>query len=150
METSPPLHQINLVVRDMEASLAFYRRLGLDLRPAEPPEWAPHHASALLPNGTRLELDSIACSQAWNPRGNPEPGGGNLLFFGLPSRSAVDALFDEMTSAGYQAQQEPTDGFWGARYAILEDPDGNPIGLMSPVDPSLRKPPPPAPGWDGR
>ncbi len=149
-ETSPLLNQINLIVRDLDASIAFYRRLGLDLRPSTERGWAPHHASALLPNGMRLELDTVASSRLWNPHGNHQPGGGNVLFFGLRSRPAVDELFAAMTSAGYRAQPERTDGFWGARYAILEDPDGNPIGLMSPVDPSLRKPPPPAPGSDPR
>src|SRR5580698_8341505 len=40
--------QINLVVRDMQASLAFYRRLGLDI--PEEAVWGtgsgPHHAQA--------------------------------------------------------------------------------------------------------
>lgn len=142
----PMLNQINLIVRDMDASIAFYRRLGLDVQPAASPDWAPHHAAALLPGGMRLELDTIACARRWNPRGRQEPGGGNLLFFGVPSRSAVDDLFASMTSAGYRAQKEPEDAFWGARCAILEDPDGNPVGILSPVDRSLRKPPPPAPG----
>jgi hypothetical protein len=38
--------------------------------------------------------------------------------------------------------QPPFDAFWGARYAIVEDPDGNHIGLMSPSDPALRTAPP--------
>ncbi|VVM08205.1 VOC family protein [Methylacidimicrobium tartarophylax] len=142
----PLLNQVNLIVRDMDASIAFYRRLGLDVQPASSPDWAPHHATALLPGGLRLEIDTIASARQWNPRGRHGPGGGNVLFFGVPSRRSVDDLFASMTRAGYRAQKEPEDGFWGARYAILEDPDGNPIGIMSPVDPALRKPPPPAPG----
>ena len=44
-----------------------------------------------------------------------------------------------------RSQQPPFDAFWGARYAIVEDPDGNSVGLMSPVDPTRRSPmPPPA------
>jgi len=27
---------------------------------------------------------------------------------------------------------------WGARYAVVEDPDGNALGIMSPVDPDRR------------
>jgi hypothetical protein len=26
------------------------------------------------------------------------------------------------------------DAFWGARYAIVADPDGSDVGLMSPID----------------
>jgi uncharacterized glyoxalase superfamily protein PhnB len=32
--------------------------------------------------------------------------------------------------------------FWGARYAIVEDPDGNHVGVMSPSDPDRRRAPP--------
>ena len=34
----------------------------------------------------------------------------------------------------------------GARYAVVEDPDGNPVGLMSPIDAARRTmgPTPPA------
>ena len=38
------------------------------------------------------------------------------------------------------SQQEPYDAFWGARYAIVEDPDGNAVGLMSPIDPDRQRP----------
>jgi hypothetical protein len=34
------------------------------------------------------------------------------------------------------------DAFWGARYAIVADPDGNDVGLMSPIDESRRTWPP--------
>jgi hypothetical protein len=33
------------------------------------------------------------------------------------------------------------DGFWGARYAVIEDPDGNAVGIMSPVNPDRRSQP---------
>jgi uncharacterized glyoxalase superfamily protein PhnB len=35
--------------------------------------------------------------------------------------------------------------FWGARYAIIEDPNGIPVGVMSPIEPG-RKTSPPS-GW---
>jgi uncharacterized glyoxalase superfamily protein PhnB len=38
--------------------------------------------------------------------------------------------------------QPPWDAFWGARYAIVEDPDGIAVGLMSPISPDRRSPPP--------
>jgi uncharacterized glyoxalase superfamily protein PhnB len=34
------------------------------------------------------------------------------------------------------------EAFWGACYAIVEDPDGNPVGIMSPADPAFRSEPP--------
>jgi uncharacterized glyoxalase superfamily protein PhnB len=37
-------------------------------------------------------------------------------------------------------QQPPYDAFWGARYAVVSDPDGNAVGIMSPIDPDRRSP----------
>ena len=53
-----------------------------------------------------------------------------------------------MTEAGYISEQQPYDAFWGARYAVVQDPDGNPVGIMSPIDPDRRsqQSPPPSEG----
>jgi len=48
-------------------------------------------------------------------------------------------VFGDLTGAGFRAQQAPYDAFWGARYAVVEDPDGNAVGLMSPSDPDRRR-----------
>lgn len=140
----PLLGQINLVVRDVPSSVAFYRRLGLDMQQANHPDWAPHHAAAVLPNGMRLELDSLTFARQWNPgwKGAAR-GGSSVVFFNVPAREDVDAIFSRLRDAGSPAQQAPEDAFWGARYAIVEDPDGNAVGIMSPIEPSRRRPPPP-------
>jgi uncharacterized glyoxalase superfamily protein PhnB len=52
----------------------------------------------------------------------------------------VDEIYADLASAGYTSQQEPYDAFWGARYAVIEDPDGNPV-IMSPLDPARRTDP---------
>jgi hypothetical protein len=44
------------------------------------------------------------------------------------------ATVDRARVAGYVIHLEPIDAFWGARYAIIDDPDGNHIGIMSPSD----------------
>jgi hypothetical protein len=54
----------------------------------------------------------------------------------LPARQAVDDRYAELTSAGYRGRQSPFDAFWGARDAIVADPDGNDVGLMSPAEDS--------------
>lgn len=56
----------------------------------------------------------------------------------MESRDRVDEIHADLIGAGYAGQQEPYDAFWGARYAVVEDPDGNPVGIMSPVDPARR------------
>ena len=143
---SPVLSQINLIVKDMLKSIAFYQRLGLTVEEAGGSEWAAHHATVLMPGGIRLEMDSAAFAKQWNPGWNGRPGGaGCVLFFGVSSAEEVDRIFQTVTAAGYAAEKPPEDAFWGARYAIVEDPDGNPIGVMSPIDPARRRPPPPPP-----
>ena len=132
----PVLNQINLVVKDMNATVAFYRRLGLEI-PDTSPEWQAHHRTAAMPEGLDLDFDSDEFAQQWN-RGWRSRGEGALgvIGFGVSSREVVDELYAELTNAGYRGQQAPYDAFWGARYAIVEDPDGNAVGLMSPIDPA--------------
>ena len=134
----PVLSQINLVVKDMDATVAFYRRLGLEI-PDTDPGWQAHHRTAAMPEGLDLDFDSDEFAQKWN-RGWRSRGKGamGVLGFGVSSREAVDELYEGLTNAGYHGQQAPSDAFWGARYAIVEDPDGNAVGLMSPIDPARR------------
>src|SRR5581483_8711193 len=130
--TSPVLNQINLVVRDVQKAIAFWREFGLDVEEARHPDWVRHHATVVFPNGTRLELDSETFAKQWNPGFNSAVGHGlpGVLFFQVPSPADVDGLFARVTGAGYRAQSKPRDAFWGARYAIIEDPDGNSVGIM--------------------
>ena len=133
--------QFNLVVSDMAATVAFYRLLGLEI-PDTLAEWQDHHRTAILGNGVDLDFDSVEFARKWNG-GWPGGSGGHtgVLGFRLGSREEVDAAYTIMTGAGYNGQQPPYDAFWGARYAIVEDPDGNAVGLMSAADPAHRRPP---------
>jgi len=139
-DQAPVLDQINLVVKDMDATVAFYTRLGLTI-PDTTPEWQQHHRSATLPGGLSLDFDSAAFARVWNRGSQRGTGVGmGVIGFRLPSREAVDRLYAELTAAGYTGQQPPYDAFWGARYAIVSDPDGYAVGLMSPVDAERRTP----------
>jgi catechol 2,3-dioxygenase-like lactoylglutathione lyase family enzyme len=133
----PILDQFNLVVADMGASVTFYRRLGLDIPDTEP-EWQASHRSASSRDGIDLDFDSVEFAKRWD-QGWPDRPAMGVLGFKVASREAVDEIYQDLTSAGYKSQQAPHDTFWGARYAIVEDPDGNAVGLMSPVDPSRRE-----------
>ena len=141
----PPLNQLNLVVRDMEATLAFYRRLGLTLNVAP----GAQHAAAPMPNGVSLEFDSTAFVSQFDSGWSGSTGGSTVLGFQLDTPEGVDELYAELTEAGYRGHQRPYDAFWGARYAIVDDPDGNGVGLMSPVDESRRTWPPKPPPQGG-
>jgi uncharacterized glyoxalase superfamily protein PhnB len=144
-ETAPPvLDKVNVVVRNMPEMLAFYRLLGLDI-PDFDPAWDDHHRTAPTGDGLHLDFDSQRFAQQWN-RGWPTDTSGPLIGFRVAERATVDETFERLTAAGYRAQQEPYDAFWGARYAVVTDPDGNAVGLMSPVDPTRRtQATPPAP-----
>lgn len=142
----PDLNQIDLVVRDMNATIAFYRALGVDI--PETAIWRTatgiHHVDLTMPGGLIVHFDSAALTQVYD-RGWCEPSGAGtrtVLSFHVSSREEVDRIHDHLTALGHESAQPPYDAFWGSRYAIVEDPDGNHVGLMSPSDPSRRTAPP--------
>jgi uncharacterized glyoxalase superfamily protein PhnB len=87
-----------------------------------------------MAGGVTVELDNVEMARIWHAGWRDKQGGGPVLGFSLPSRQAVDDCYAELTAAGATGRQPPCDAFWGSRYAIVEDPDGNDVGLMSPVD----------------
>jgi len=132
---------LNLVVRDMSASLDFYRRLGIAAPEGE--DAAGAHVQLRMPGGFSLELDTAESAQLWHAAWRADPAGVSVIVgFSLATREAVDQRYAELTSAGYAGRQPPFDAFWGARYAIVADPDGHDVGLMSPIDESRRSWPP--------
>jgi catechol 2,3-dioxygenase-like lactoylglutathione lyase family enzyme len=140
----PPirLDQVNLVVTDVEASRTFYARLGLDFGDEHDPVWSEHHVSALHGDAAPIDvdLDSASFAHQWNAGW---PGGpGAVLGFKVDTRQQVDDVVAELVTAGVTVQQEPYDAFWGARYAVVSDPDGNGVGIMSPMDDAHRSQPP--------
>ena len=140
---------MNLVCSDFGASLAFYRRLGVKIPDAA--VWTTatggHHAGATdrsTEHSIHFDLDSTLFAQRWNAgwKGRTDLKGRVVVGFRVPERTDVDDVFRRMTGAGYRGLQEPHDAFWGARYAIIEDPDGIAVGLMSPISPDRKSPPP--------
>lgn len=140
VDERPVFNQINLVVRDMAAMVKFYERLGVEIAPTIAP-WHRHHRTLSTPDGLDFDLDSAAFATQWN-QGWPAGQTGPVLGFRLASAEAVDWTYNDLTSAGYVGQQPPYDGFMGARYAVVADPDGNSVGMMSPIDPARRTMPP--------
>jgi catechol 2,3-dioxygenase-like lactoylglutathione lyase family enzyme len=137
----PDLHMLNVIVRDMAASLDFYRRLGIAV--SAPGDSAGAHVQLKMPGGFSLELDTAESARLWHAGWRVDPASVRIVInFVLPTRQAVDDRYVELTEAGYRARQPPFDAFWGARYAIVADPDGNDVGLMSPAEESRRTWPP--------
>jgi catechol 2,3-dioxygenase-like lactoylglutathione lyase family enzyme len=124
---------IELVVADMAATLAFYRRLGLDIPPAADSE---QHVGVELGGGIALMWDTEDTIRSFDPGWSaPARGGGHraALGFACDSPADVDAAWSEMTGAGYDGHLAPWDAFWGMRYAVLRDPDGTPVDVFAPL-----------------
>jgi len=126
---APKLNAIGIIVADMGKSLAFYRRLGLDIPAAADSE---PHVSVPLTDGFNLLIDTIDTIKSFDPDWQP-PSGGNAfgLAFECASPAEVDRVFADLTGAGYGSHKEPWDAFWGQRYAVLVDPDGNHVDLFA-------------------
>ena len=130
------LHMLNVVTADLAASLDFYRRLGVDVPAVGDDEV---HVELRQPGGFSLEIDSAGSARLWHAGYRADPGGVAVVMgFRLPSSAAVDQPYEDLTAAGHVGRQPPFDAFWGARYAIVADPDGNDVGLMGPMDEARR------------
>ncbi|MFK4145324.1 VOC family protein [Streptomyces sp. NPDC004065] len=128
---TPRFDAIGLVVSDMTASVAFYRRLGLPF--PEGCEREPH-AEAELPGGARLLLDTEETVRSFHPAWRPPAGGGRAsLALRCDGPAEVDAVYEDLVGAGYHGELKPWDAFWGQRYAVVHDPDGNAVDLFAPL-----------------
>ncbi|MER7984473.1 VOC family protein [Streptomyces noursei] len=127
----PRLDAIGLVVADMATALAFYRRLGLTVPDGS--DTAPH-AEAQLPGGLRLMWDTHETARAIDPDWTPLPAGTSTgLAFACADAAHVDAVYADLTAAGYTGEKAPWDAVWGQRYAVVQDPDGHGVDLFAPL-----------------
>jgi uncharacterized glyoxalase superfamily protein PhnB len=128
------LRQVNIIAADFEATIAAYRALGLDIADAE--EWPPGtgglHTHAVEDDGAAIDFDNVAMARMWAPEWD-DPAGIVLSFY-VPSAEEVDRRYADAVAAGWTSRQSPYDAFFGARYAIVEDADGNVFGFMGPRD----------------
>lgn len=122
---------VGLVVSDMAASVAFYRGLGFAF-----PEGAERepHAEAELPGGLRLLLDTEETVRSFHPGWRAPSGGGRAsLALRCDGPAEVDAVYEALVGAGHHGELKPWDAFWGQRYAVVHDPDGNGVDLFAPL-----------------
>ncbi len=114
------LYMVGLVPQDMDKSLEFYRRLGVDL--SELREGQPHFKSQMKGDITFFLNNIGLVKEADKPH--------LILEFYLKERTAVDAKYNELTSFGYQSYRAPFVSAFGIYFAMINDPDGN-IVLLS-------------------
>jgi catechol 2,3-dioxygenase-like lactoylglutathione lyase family enzyme len=126
---APRLDVVGLVVADMAASIAFYRRLGFDFAAGAETEG---HVETQLPGGLRLILDTTEIIHSFDP-GWAAPSGDHrmALAFACDNPAEVNELYQALVDAGHEGHLEPWDAFWGQRYATVHDPDGNAIELFA-------------------
>jgi uncharacterized glyoxalase superfamily protein PhnB len=123
------LNAFGIICSDMEASLSFYRLLGVVFDEAD---GDTGHHEAQLGGGIRLMLDSEAVMASFiddfeTPKGNDRVS----LAVECDAPTDVDETYRTVVSAGSTSVKEPFDAFWGQRYATVEDPDGNHVDLYA-------------------
>lgn len=138
---------MNIIADDWDETLGFYRLLGLEL-PDGPGNWPPGSDARHTEKG-QTEFDNESMARIWHDGWKQERRSRVVMTYSLASREAVDETYRRLTGAGHRGCQEPYDTFWGARYAVVEDPNGVDVGLMSPLDSSRGYVPevPPAPPY---
>jgi len=135
--------QVNIVAERFDETLRFYRLLGLEIPDpmTEPP--GALHTPATTSTGVAFELDNVHLARIYNASWRQPSGGTSvLLTVSVGSREEVDATYARLIAAAYQGRQPPYDAFWGSRFAIVADPEGNDVGLASPSEKQYESWPP--------
>lgn len=121
------LSMVGLMVRDMPAALAFYRRLGMEI-PDDADE--KRFVQVRMESGVTIFWDSFWTDEQDPSRGWPTGGYQVLLEFFLADDAAVDAKFRELTGLGYLGRMAPAQTS-GPYAAMVDDPDGNVVLITS-------------------
>ena len=106
------MNQVTLPVADMDATAAFYRRMGFTQIVD-----TPHYARFECPEGEGTFSLSLETRGYEN---------GAVIYF---EHEALDDWVDELKAKGFCFDQEPEDMPYLWREAVLHDPSGNRIKL---------------------
>ncbi|MGU3293772.1 VOC family protein [Williamsia sp. M5A3_1d] len=129
MTTTTHVLGLSVVVSDMARTLAFYRAVGIDIPDGQ--DDAPH-AEVVLAGGFRLMFDTIDVIGSFDPGWTPPVGGHRAaIAVDCSDPASVDELYASLVAAGYRGHLAPFDAVWGQRYAVVLDPDGNPVDLCA-------------------
>ena len=119
---------IGIVVRDMAAALRFYRALGLAIPEGQESE---PYVQVITPNGYRISWNALEMIKQIDPAWVEPVGHRMELAFKCDSPAEVDAVHRKLVDAGYRTHKQPWNAFWGQRYAIVDDPDGNHVSIFA-------------------
>ncbi|MEX2081834.1 MAG: VOC family protein [Dehalococcoidia bacterium] len=131
--SAPRFGGLHFWVKDLAATLAFYRLAGLPV----PEDAGGEFASFELENGISLAFGTDELTRSYDPDFAPGEGKGRMAIqLDVDSREAVDEAHQRLVAAGHRSHLAPFDAFWRSRYCEVEDPDGNVVGFHSPRQPS--------------
>jgi predicted enzyme related to lactoylglutathione lyase len=130
MVQTPTVRAIYLFVGDLAKTIGFYQLLGFEVE-----RIGPMFARTSGRNGVLIEFGTAELTKSYDPKWQP-PGTPTKNTIGVEfgSGDAVDETYARMVQGGYVGHLAPCDPPWEARFAIIEDPDGNYIGLHGPRD----------------
>src|SRR4051812_4690923 len=115
------LSLVGIAVKNMAASLRFYRLLDLAIPEGQEQEG---HVDVSV-GGVRFAWDTVEVLREVYG-GWADPTGHRVeLAFDCGTRAGVDETYARIVGQGHRGHRAPWDAFWGQRYAIVEDPDGN-------------------------
>ena len=114
---------VRYLVKDVDASIAFYSGLGFELTNRYTPLLAE------IKRGDLTLYISGPGTAVMNPLpdgSQPQPGGWNRFVIHVPN---LDAAVSDLSAKGGRFRSKPIQGT-GGRHVLCEDPSGNPIELF--------------------
>jgi predicted lactoylglutathione lyase len=121
------LAMVVLEVRNLDASIKFYRHLGLDV--PDPVIGRPVTVHR-MGSGVSLLLTTSFASRYDPTFERPNRGYQQLLEFYVGEDAEVKRVWSTLTNAGYRGRMPPTKTA-GPFAAMIEDPDGNVVLVTS-------------------
>lgn len=119
---------VNLYTSDIEAGIRFYRDLlGFEEKFRTPKEGVPEHVELML-DGFMVGLGTVEAAKRVHGV-DPSPGAPAMVI--VIWCEDVDAACEALVAAGAPVVQPPHDTANNNRNALLEDPDGNLVEIVS-------------------
>ena len=120
---TPRFTMVVLLVDDLARSVAFYQRLGVPF-----PDGLEGRRDVVVDMGGGHNIVWSETFVQNDPDRQPPSGGSRIeLEFFVDGNDEVDALWRELTDAGYRGRREPFTTNFGAYMCLVDDPDDNTV-----------------------